>query len=563
MARQDDLIEANKRGLLTGQIKIDFDDAVKRGLISTGGSLQSVSPLQEAELLQNADVPAGGTGPAFPDRPVQPERTLGENIEGAIDTGLALATGATGGALGFGVGTIGGAFGELTGILEPGEGQKLAQDFGAALTRAPRSEAGKEFVGAIGETMGVLPPVGLTGGIIPKIAVPKIQLPKSRNRTLNALGEVPAEDIPKSFTKKLGDDRFEPRIFGMVKEARRQGFDDSVTTMLTNSTKNTRRSMSKQVALIERVKGNAREKALEGAADIAGDALVKNIDFVEGNRKQAGVQLGRVASSLKGKEVNASDPVSSFFKDMERLGVEFDKNGKPNFEAAVFEGTAPAENLVNKISLRIKRNKGFSDTDGFKAHEFKKFIDENVDFEKSEGGLSGRVDRAVKSLRDGINESVNDISPDYKQANKQFSDSIRVLNELQDVAGRKLDFKGVNADKAAGVLLRSQLNNTGKRANLLTAIGKLEKTARKYGGDFDDDVLTLSIFADELESIFGSRTRTAIRNEAKKGGVDAAIDISGMTAFGAAALGAKKVNKVVQGINEKNQFKAIKRLLRQ
>ena len=111
--------------------------------------------------------------------------------------------------------------------------------------------------------------------------------------------------------------------------------------------------------------------------------------------------------------------------------------------------------------------------------------------------------------------------------------------------------------------MRSQLNNTGKRANLLTAIGKLEDVAKKYGGDFDDDVLTLSIMADELENVFGSRTRTAIRNEAKKGGVDAAIDISGMTAFGATALGAKKLNKLRQGINEKNQFKAIKKLLKQ
>ena len=38
--------------------------------------------------------------------------------------------------------------------------------------------------------------------------------------------------------------------------------------------------MAKQVALIERVKGKAREKALQGPEDIAGDALIKNIDFV-------------------------------------------------------------------------------------------------------------------------------------------------------------------------------------------------------------------------------------------------------------------------------------------
>ena len=130
------------------------------------------------------------------------------------------------------------------------------------------------------------------------------------------------------------------------------------------------------------------------------------------------------------------------------------------------------------------------------------------------------------------------------------------------MAGRKLDFKGPNADKAAGVLLRSQLNNTGKRANLLTVIGKLEDVSKKYGGSFDDDILTLSIMADELESVFGSRTRTAIRNEAKKGASDAIIDVSGMTVLGAAGLAAKKLNKVRKGVNEKNQLKAIKRLIR-
>tara|TARA_R110002096_G_scaffold430716_1_gene644980 strand:+ start:1005 stop:2654 length:1650 start_codon:yes stop_codon:yes gene_type:complete len=508
--------------------------------------------------VQNPDVPAGGTVPAFTQEP-QPERSFGETLGGIGEAALTMGTGATGGALGFLAGSVPDVIDKLAGNPD----KKLRESFAGALTNTPEGAAGQEFVGDIGAALGTLPPVGLTGGVIPKIAAPSLKIPKSRNKTLNVLGEAAPDNIQKSFTKKLGEDRFEPRIFGMVKEARKQGFDDSVTAMIANSTKNNKRSMSKQVALIKRVKGNAREKALQGAADIAGDALLKNIDFVNGNKSQAGVQLGRVANRLKGKAASVTDPVNSFFKDMERLGVEFDGNGKPNFEAAVFEGTAPAENLVNKISLRLKRNNNFTDTDGFKAHEFKKFIDENVNFEKSEGGLSGRVDRAVKSLRSGINESVNDISPDYKQANKQFSDTITALDELQDVAGRKLDFKGANADKAAGVLLRSQLNNTGKRANLLTAIGNLEDVAKKYGGNFDDDVLTLSIFADELESIFGSRTRTAIRNEAKKGGVDAAIDISQMTIPGALAVGAKAGARRLRGINEANQLKAIERLLKQ
>ncbi len=508
---------------------------------------------------QNIDVPAGGAGPAFPERPAQPERTFGETLTGLGEAALTTATGATGGALGFLAGSVEGIAKELTGQIPSGEGAKIAQQRASDLTFAPRSEAGQEFVGDIGETLGALPPTGLTGGVIPKISVPSIQLPKSRNKILNALGEVAPENIPKSF-KKLGEDRFEPRIFGMVKEARKQGFDDSVTTMITNSTPNTKRGLLKQVSLIERVKGDARAKALEGVSDIAGDALVRKIDFVEGNKNQAGKQLGRVAKRLKGKDVDVKTPVNKFISDLDELGVTFDDKGKPIFEGSQIEGVAPAESLINKIALRIKRN---PNPDALEAHQFKKFIDENVAFGKSAAeGLSGKTESVVKSLRSGVNDSISDISKDYKQANKQFSDNINVLNELQDVAGRKLDFKGPNADKAAGVLLRSQLNNTGKRANLLTVIGKLEDVSKKYGGSFDDDILTLSIMADELESVFGSRTRTAIRNEAKKGASDAIIDVSGMTVLGAAGLAAKKLNKVRKGVNEKNQLKAIKRLIR-
>ena len=114
MARQDDLIEANKRGLLTGQIKKDFDDAVNRGLIT----------LQPQAFTGNPDVPGGGQGSfAQP----QPERSLGETLTGVGDAALTAATGATGGALGFGVGSIAGAAGELTGVLWQGGGLELAQ----------------------------------------------------------------------------------------------------------------------------------------------------------------------------------------------------------------------------------------------------------------------------------------------------------------------------------------------------------------------------------------------------------------------------------------------------
>ena len=50
--RTDDLIEANKRGLLSGKVKSSFDEAVNRGLIT----------LPDQQGVQNVNVPDSGLG---------------------------------------------------------------------------------------------------------------------------------------------------------------------------------------------------------------------------------------------------------------------------------------------------------------------------------------------------------------------------------------------------------------------------------------------------------------------------------------------------------------------
>jgi len=87
----------------------------------------------------------------------QPELTTGEKLLGAGETALTTLTGATGGTLGFGVGSLLGAAGEITGLLEEGEGQKLAEETGSTFTFEPRTRAGQEFTQTIGEFAGAVP----------------------------------------------------------------------------------------------------------------------------------------------------------------------------------------------------------------------------------------------------------------------------------------------------------------------------------------------------------------------------------------------------------------------
>ena len=98
--------------------------------------------------------------------------------------------------------------------------------------------------------------------------------------------------------------------------------------------------------------------------------------------------------------------------------------------------------------------------------------------------------------------------------------------------------EGRNADKAFGVALRSLMSNRQGRANLMDAVDGIETTAKKYGGAYEDDILTQMLFADELEAVFGGTARTSLKGVMKGANVESAIDISQMTIAGAVATGA-------------------------
>jgi hypothetical protein len=108
----------------------------------------------QAAQMSNLDVPTP-ENLAIP-RPARQERTLGQNLIGAGEAALTAVTGATGGALGFLASAPDAALNELRG--KEG-GFDNANAMAAENTYSPRTDAGKEFVKFMGETLGTLPPV--------------------------------------------------------------------------------------------------------------------------------------------------------------------------------------------------------------------------------------------------------------------------------------------------------------------------------------------------------------------------------------------------------------------
>ena len=180
-----------------------------------------------------------------------------------------------------------------------------------------------------------------------------------------------------------------------LKNARKQGFDDSVTTMIANANPTTRKRMIRQVEIVQAGKGDAKIKALTRTADEAGGALVKQIDFVKAKNKQAGSQLGEIATKFKDDKINVVGPVNEFMRAMdEQLGVKFEKSMKPIFEGSDIETFPESRKLVNDLALKIKRTKSPTSLD---AHKFKKLIDKSVTYGKSDGKLDSDLEHIAKN----------------------------------------------------------------------------------------------------------------------------------------------------------------------
>ena len=344
-------------------------------------------------------------------------------------------------------------------------------------------------------------------------------------------------------------------------DAIKQGFDEGIIATVKGGSSADKKKMLEMVARMERGKKNAKEAALNRPSDIAGDTVKNRFDFVLSKNKEAGKHLEGEAKKLKGQPVEFNEDIDSFISDLDGMGITLDDNLKPNFRGSDIEGSTGAENVIKKVVDRMANN--VKSPDAFELHRLKKFIDEQVTFGKAAEGLAGQSERVLKSLRRNIDSTLDRSFPSYDAVNTQYSDTIGALDSLQDVAGRKMDLQGANADKAVGTLSRRLLSNAQSRVKLLDSINEIERVGRKYGAEFNDDVISQVLFVDELDSVFGPTARTSFQGQIKQAVSDTAqATTSTGGAFQAGVNFVGGVAEKARGINEENAFKSIKELLK-
>jgi len=193
--------------------------------VQGGFDPSTARPIQENVPRETApeDVPQfGPTGEIIKPEVAPVERTMGEKLGGAGETGLSLLTGATGGTAGMIYGTFKGLADAIrSGQYGTDEGadlvEKTAMEMANKFTYEPKSEAGRTYTKATAEFLTPLQAVaplvqeinmataGLKGAQIPKIAKPSTA--RQIAQTAEQQGITPmTSDVfpPKTFVGKLG-----------------------------------------------------------------------------------------------------------------------------------------------------------------------------------------------------------------------------------------------------------------------------------------------------------------------------------------------------------------------
>lgn len=457
-------------------------------------------------------------------------------------------------------------------VFEPiGEAFKFAEE--------KLGGAGAAIAGPVGGAIGATIPTAI-GSLIGVRAVPKtsaLKAPSPENIKIAELIQKGSADISTAKFKAVEGIAAQQTVLQkalnigapkIVKDkaaisAIKQGFDEGVIAAIKGSAKQDKQSMLSMLGILEKGKKNAAFAVTNRPTDIVGNALLKRLNIVRGANKLAGSSLEKVAKSLKGKEVDSIQAVNNFNEALDNIGVSLSRNSKgvvtPRFKGSDIEGLAGPEAAIKRV---VKRMAGSKAPDAFELHRLKKFIDEQVSFGKTAEGLTGKTENILKSLRRDLDGVLDKNFPAYDKVNTKYADTISAIDAFQKAAGKSINLSVDSSNKAIGTVMRRIMGNTQSRLNLLDSIDEIERAAKKYGGKNvpKDDLLSLILFADELDSVFGATARTSF-----KGQIDQAIKAGakGVTSPTEAGLSvAGKIAEKVGGVSEQKAITAIRELLK-
>ena len=347
--------------------------------------------------------------------------------------------------------------------------------------------------------------------------------------------------------------------------ALKAGVDEGAVAMIASANKPTKQRLKQMVEVLEKGRGNMEFRNFNPPQRVIGEAIKDRLSIIQSANKEAAGKLNKVAKSLQGKPVDVSPAINQFLDDIAEEGIQFNpKTGALNFDDSTIEGLTEAQNIIGRVVKRLY-DTGNPTQNAYRVHNAKKFIDEQVTYGKSQAGLSGRMEGIVKGLRRNLDETLDSNFPEYDQVNTIYSETRSVIDELQSLAGQKVNLIGDRVDKALGVMSRKVLSNYNTGTAMEDLFDQLDNIARRYStpltGRVDDELRKLVSAEAELRKMFP----TASKPNTFQGEIGAevgrgAMDLVTGNKVGLVGRAAKAAGKVFSKSDEQ-KIEAIKGLL--
>jgi len=424
----------------------------------------------------------------------------------------------------------GGAFGTATGVSQ---GLQKDKDLGGIIEEGLLTGVGGLVSG------------GILGGLISGTSG-VIKGRQLRNEVLNKqieVGQKTAVDMTK----------LTPQQNKAIEIAKQQGYDASDIDFMMSMTSTDKVIANKQVAMA--IEASKNKRFIERPIDLVGEGFVEKAKNFEALNVKAGKAVETTAKTLKGQSVDALPVREKALSLLEDAGVFANSDGTPNWSKSIFSKTPDLKNKLMKTLSDLPAG----EMDAYDLHNFKKSIDEVVNYGVKGEGLKGKSASILKAIRNSADEILDTTFDSYNTANTDFKITREVLDEAKDLFGKKNGF----SKEKGGQIMRAVFSNKDSRGRVLKLLGTFDEVGAKYGIKTTDNLVDQALFTEILEDIYGTQATTSLQGQVARAvkGTQRVIEGVRDPLKGAGDLLATGAENLL-GISDENKKKILSALIR-
>jgi hypothetical protein len=234
----------------------------------------------------------------------------------------------------------------------------------------------------------------------------------------------------------------------------------------------------------------------------AGETFLRRLNDIQTAKQKAGQEIGEIAQTRLNVEIpELNKPVMQLTDDLASHGIRVDK-GKLAFDGSDFEDLPGIQRFMQTVY-----NRGTElQNNGLKAHNLKRFIDEQIAYGKQAEGLTGSAERVIRAFRRNIDSVLDATDGAYNAANQRYRTAINAQQNAQKILGRDFNITDEFSSLRAGEVTNRILGNAAARP--LQMLSDVEKATRELGYKYNDNVVAQIKFADMLDDIVGPPSRS-------------------------------------------------------